>query len=501
MADEESSDGSVDEKEILVDDPNISSAALCIELRLLGHTFRPEYTHQCFPGEFIRGYVPRQELLPAGKRHRSYENHETANQELSVVVHLSPSCQTCRVDVSVSKKRNLRSRRNLPSKRPRSNPEEEELSNNSSVEVEAESVDLGSDDTEDEEDEDKEESSDFSVDDGDDEVVGDVIDPEGTTRHRRMPPDELLAALQKGLPDIVSHAVDEHYLRKSPGVFLYSYTRNEDDFCFSLAKGDEVEAYHKSIQRIALLYIETADDVSVESEDDGYWKVLYLFRKHSPDKYSLAGYVTLFHFSSPFRKPKPGTVVRVCQVVVLPPYQRSGHGREMLHKVHDLVQGHHDSLLGRYGESIVEVNVEDPAPGFVVLRNLVDYERYLRSMTSSQHWLKESCFDVVSNAYFEPLPELTARDTSMLSKLTVQQMQVVYEIDRLRGLLETEGPPTEANEKKYRLLVKKRLNRENREELDAFRSKALMKEKLEELYQQQRRMYDKIMSRVRHHSP
>jgi histone acetyltransferase 1 len=494
MADEESSDSSAEEKAILVDDPKISSAALCIELRLLGHTFRPEYTHQCFPGEFIRGYLPRLELLPEEKRHRSYDSHETANQELSVVVHLSPSCQTCRVDVSVSKKRTLRSRRHLPAKRPRSNPEAEELSHNSSEEGEVESVDIGSDDTEEEEEE--EESSDFSTDGGDDEVAGDVLDPEGATRHRRMPHDELLVALQKGLPDMVS-SVEEDYLRQPPGVLLHSYTRKQDEFCISFAKGDEVAAYHKSIQRIALLYIETADDVSVESEDDGYWKVMYLFRKHSSDKYSLAGYVTMFHFSSPFRKPRPGTVVRVCQVVVLPPYQRSGHGRELLHKVHDLVQGKYDSLIGGYGETIVELNVEDPAPGFVALRNLLDYERYLLSTENSQHWLKGSCFDVVSDAYFEPLLEQTARDASVMSKLTAQQIQIVYEIDRLRGLLATEEQPTEANEKRYRLMVKKRLNRDNREDLDTFRSKALMKEKLDELYQQQRRMYDRILSRVR----
>eukprot|EP00978_Attheya_sp_CCMP212_P033880 scaffold139030_cov40-Attheya_sp.AAC.1 len=38
------------------DDPMFSSAASCITLRLMGSSFRPSFTHQCFDGERIRGY-------------------------------------------------------------------------------------------------------------------------------------------------------------------------------------------------------------------------------------------------------------------------------------------------------------------------------------------------------------------------------------------------------------------------------------------------------------
>ena len=41
----------------------VSSAAACITLTLLGKTFRPEFTHQLFEGEVIRGYEPTPKLM------------------------------------------------------------------------------------------------------------------------------------------------------------------------------------------------------------------------------------------------------------------------------------------------------------------------------------------------------------------------------------------------------------------------------------------------------
>jgi histone acetyltransferase 1 len=67
--------------------------------------------------------------------------------------------------------------------------------------------------------------------------------------------------------------------------------------------------------------------------------------------------MTVFHFLSPFKKPKPGTIARVCQVLILPPYQRVGHGKVLLQQLYDIA---HDT-----SNDIVEINVEDPAPVLV----------------------------------------------------------------------------------------------------------------------------------------
>ena len=80
----------------------------------------------------------------------------------------------------------------------------------------------------------------------------------------------------------------------------------------------------------------------------GYWKVLYLFEKHGQgdgaSKYSLVGYVTLLYDGN-------GQKMTVCQAVCLPPYQRSGHGTEMLKTAYSVCEAR-------------EILVESPAPAF-----------------------------------------------------------------------------------------------------------------------------------------
>ena len=482
----------------LSDDPKISSAALCIEMHLLDQSFRPEFTHQCFADESIRGYQPHQEILPDGKLHKSYKHHDAVQNELSIQVHLAPSGRFCTVDVKTRKKRFTRERRFCsPTKRLKLDTSSSGDESSDAEIRESTSSEMTGDD----------EESDFSADEdhGDEdleEAVGEAFDPEGETEGGSddgpMSVGEIKHALKKALPKMKTRGnIKDDYLEAPLGDVLHAYSRKGSEFCISLAKGKVAAKYHSSVQRLALLFIENADDVEVDSEDGGFWKVMYLFRKHSPTKFSLAGFVTLFHFSAPFRKPKPGTIIRVCQAVVLPPYQRSGHGRELLHKVHDLAQGKFDNVIGKYGESIVEINVEDPAPGFVALRNLVDFERYLMAKKSLEDWLKNYCLDVGEVGYFDLLPESTARELSRMSKMTVQQMQVVYEIDRLHGMKKGGEKHLHKYENMYRLMVKKRLNRDHKEDLSACRHKDAMKELLSELYKEQRAMYDAILSRAR----
>ena len=489
MSDSEEDDRLVQRE--LTDDPKVSSAALCIQLQLVDQSFRPEFTHQCFPGERIRGYQPHQEVIPHDKRHRSYEEHDSANQELLVLVQLAPSCGACTVDVQVRKKRNLRDSSRSQSRVKRVKLVEE--ANNEDYES------LGSETVG---EEDSEFSSNGSDEDTDESDVGDGLDPMGETRQRRMSPAEISHTLKKALPNVKRRGkVDDMFLEQPVGVVLTSYERKGNEFCIALADGKEAASYHTSVQRLALLFIENADDVDVASQDGGYWKVLYLFRKHAENKkFSLAGYVTLFHFSAPFRKPLPGTIVRICQAVVLPPYQRSGHGRELLLTVHNLAQGKFDDEIGKYGSAIVEINVEDPAPGFVALRNLVDYEFYETVKASSGDWFEGRCSSTARDAYFEVLAETAAREMSRKSKLTVQQMQVVYEISRLRGLQamgDDRPSDLEENDKKFRLMVKKRLNRDKKEELSLCRNKEAMKELLDEMYREQRAAYEAILKRVK----
>merc|ERR1711971_170352 len=160
-------------------------------------------------------------------------------------------------------------------------------------------------------------------------------------------------------------------------------------FILTLADGSDpfVASYHNKVQSLAKWFIEAGDDVDLSDETNGSWKVMYLFEQHkdeedSSNKLSLAGYMTLLHVSSPFRKPKPGTVVRVCQALILPPYHKAGHGTQMLNSVYDYAARNHNKETS--SENICEINVEDPAPAFVRLRDCVDYRRFL-TWVSAKH--------------------------------------------------------------------------------------------------------------------
>lgn len=79
-----------------------------------------------------------------------------------------------------------------------------------------------------------------------------------------------------------------------------------------------------TFQYVPLLAPAAGDDVALT---EGEWEMLYLFRREGPSPEAgqdpvlhLAGYMTVFSFSSPIK----GKCPRVCQALILPPYQRQG---------------------------------------------------------------------------------------------------------------------------------------------------------------------------------
>jgi GNAT superfamily N-acetyltransferase len=589
--------------------------------------FSPVYTHQCFDDETIRGYQPATKITDnataIGDDSNTNANATTNDRQglappksckdIQITVHLAPSGRSCRVDMEIS---NTASSSNPhPKKRKRSNstvslekkklrtrtspPSENQNENRNNREERKRTSDESSEDEEDEEYESpsEEEEEDEEGDDSsytlnssndDDSRFGEEEDyendddnnkidvTEGVTRKRRMPVAEIRERLSRALPTMTDDplsTLQQDYLRRPIGTVLNEYetsTFTQDDqshtFCLSLATGPKAADYHEQVQRLALLFIETADEVDVADETAGYWKVLYLFRKHSATKYSLAGYLTLFHFAAPFRKPVPGTVARICQVLLLPPYQRAGHGQVMLQAVADLAHGVYANPAPRsrlqspskkelkgYAESLVEVNVEDPAPGFTALRNRVDYVRFRQHHAGNsdddeddegcpEHWIDSLRISTshdppntkANDSFLTALTDAQVTEAATRAKITTRQIQIVYELYQLECLQrytaaasaattktktrrhtgaaalgsdcdEPEGAaiPSDMSmddpqtlEKRYRLAVKKRLNKAHREELGAYRNKEEMKVALGELYDETLQGYQAILASV-----
>ena len=442
---------------VLSYEPSYSSAVLCTTLNLVEDSFRPEYTHQCLPEESYRGHCPLESALQEKNHslhrseaylHKSHRLQALATYFLDVQIHLAPSCRKCQVVVYQAPIKDETSAAvEPPSKKPK------------------------------------------------------LVEP--------LTKAEIQDSIAKALPRICDEDCRDDFLAEPIGSVFTEYScrskgKGPEDFVITLAHGPSIADYHAEVQRLALWFIENADDVDVADDQSGFWKVLYLFQKHqapeNSSKYSLVGYMTLFHFNAPFHKPTPGIILRVCQALVFPPFQGQGHGSKLMQCVYDMAHGKYNGVCYVDNPTFVQVNVEDPSPGFTMLRNTFDY-RFLTRLDRLAWWPAESMAStlVSSNSHdaaellnekeaFTALSDNDAMLVSSKAKITPRQVQLVNELLHLRWLLAS-GKPNEELEKRFRLMVKKRLNRENREDMSNYPSKEEKKAHLAQLYEEEVRPY------------
>ncbi|KAL3760571.1 hypothetical protein ACHAWU_009532 [Discostella pseudostelligera] len=227
-----------------------------------------------------------------------------------------------------------------------------------------------------------------------------------------------------------------HSRRSTTGDFVLTIAdmRSDKDAC----------KYHDEVEKLSQWFIEIASPVNVSMnggiEADGFWRVLYLFEKHSQagaSKYSLAGYMTLFYRDHQ---------MTVCQAVCLPPYQRSGHGTEMLRAAYEACDGR-------------EIHVESPAPAFgeelidgrilttfrcalstlacfpVALRNRIDYG-LVRSLIEQKRVIPRR-FTQPSQLFSSaatPLPDEVLVKVGSSLHITAHQVEIAFDIWKLREL-------------------------------------------------------------------
>jgi histone acetyltransferase 1 len=232
-----------------------------------------------------------------------------------------------------------------------------------------------------------------------------------------------------------------------------SYSSNNAPFLLSLADmrtDNKARQYHDQLEKLAPWWIETADCVGMGltegvNETGGHWKVLYLFEKHNTKspaakrgvgrsksqkakppiaKYSLAGYMTLWF---------QGKNMVVCQVLLLPPYQRSGHGTELLRAAYDLAFAKcgADSM-----DTVSQIDVELPGKAFVALRNRLDYDLFSEAIKISHtpyslipsEYAKPIDLSAPRDQYITPLPDDIVSKVASKLKITRRQVQVASEI-------------------------------------------------------------------------
>ncbi|XP_069951943.1 histone acetyltransferase type B catalytic subunit isoform X2 [Cherax quadricarinatus] len=187
--------------------------------------------------------------------------------------------------------------------------------------------------------------------------------------------------------------------------------------------------YHERIQTFLLWYIDAASYIDV---DDDKWRFFVTYEKYLVNgnpQYAFAGYTTVYEYYAYPANIRP----RISQMLILPPFQRLGLGREML-----------DTIYTHYKDNakVLDITVEDPSDNFARLRDLVD----------SKNCLKLDSFQ--SKKLLKGFSEAMVEEAKKKLKLNKRQVRRVYEILRLRV---TDRSDKEAY-RWYRLDIKNRLN-------------------------------------------
>ncbi|KIJ17147.1 hypothetical protein PAXINDRAFT_73216, partial [Paxillus involutus ATCC 200175] len=165
------------------------------------------------------------------------------------------------------------------------------------------------------------------------------------------------------------------------GRRIYSYTRptpsaspsSDIEYEVYHATFDDpgFREYHRRMQIFILLYIEAGSYLN-EEEDGWEFVVLSRKRKDGTATYHFIGYSSLYNFYC-----FPENVrMRLSQFVILPPYQRQGHGSELYKAIYYYVLT---------CPAVSELTVEDPAEAFEDLRDRND----LRMLLANEQFMKE----------------------------------------------------------------------------------------------------------------
>ena len=184
--------------------------------------------------------------------------------------------------------------------------------------------------------------------------------------------------------------------------------------------------YHNRFQTFLIWYIEAGSFLDLT---DDKWRILYLLERvdgPTGPAYRSAGMLTIYHWFAYPEHVRP----RISQVLVLPPFQRQGHGADMLQQAY---------AQCRLESKLKDIAVEDPSDGFTRLRDFVDATNGAAAFSP----------DFFSQPFSDEASE-KIRAALFVSK---RQARRVFEILKLRFL----APGDAAGAERYRLEVKQRL--------------------------------------------
>lgn len=253
--------------------------------------------------------------------------------------------------------------------------------------------------------------------------------------------------------------------------------------CGELCSFPGMRQWHERLQFFLLLFIEACSYIDA---DDPIWEICVLVRrtyKRNAFITQTCGYLTLYKF---FAWPC-GRRLRLSQILIFSPFQRLGHGSQMLRKIYEYASE----------KDYVEVNIEDPSEGFQFLRDLTDMECCLREgffqRSEEQPQIvgkkrkRPDCLEKLSPDYVQ----------SIQRKVRITQEQIIRVYECLK--FDTVNISDEAEYRKYRLNVKRRLYEILQEELAilGISDPSLVKDSLHKLYMSTEKRYSALLSKIK----
>ncbi|CDS01211.1 hypothetical protein, partial [Sporisorium scitamineum] len=216
--------------------------------------------------------------------------------------------------------------------------------------------------------------------------------------------------------------------------------------------------YHRRMQLFVLFFIEGASYIQ---EEEANWEFFTLYEKVTKAgkaRWHFMGYTSLYKF---WCWPDSSRI-RLSQFVILPPFQKQGHGGALYTTVYDQI---------RQRSSVTELTVEDPSEDFDRLRDGND----LRRLLAPGGFVETAKAEGKLHA---PVDGKWIESKRLEHKLAPRQWARVLEMVQLMNL----DTSDEEQLKQYRLQVKARIYRQNKDILVQL-EKSQQRQKLQETFE------------------
>ena len=216
--------------------------------------------------------------------------------------------------------------------------------------------------------------------------------------------------------------------------------------------------YHRRMQLFVLLFIEGASYIQ---EDETNWEFFTLYEKATEagkTTWHFMGYTSLYKF---WCWPDSSRI-RLSQFVILPPYQKQGHGGALYTTVYDQI---------RSRPAVSELTVEDPSEDFDRLRDGND----LRRLLDPGGFVETA---KAAGKLHAPVDAKWIESQRLDHKLAPRQWARVLEMVQLMNLDTSDAEQI----RQYRLQVKARIYRQNKDILIQL-DKAQQRAKLQETFE------------------